>query len=45
MLSLAVFKVFPHRRNAAQVSYDLGNDLDDVVNFLHGVVLADGKSE
>ena len=40
MFALTLFKLVPHGGHVAQVLDDSRDDLDDMVDLLHGVVLA-----
>ena len=45
MLELAFFEFVPDGADASQVFDHFGDDLDDVVDLLHGVILADGEAQ
>ena len=45
MLLGAVFELLPHGGDIAQVGNDLGDDLDDVVDLLHSVILSNRQAQ
>ena len=45
MGAFALFKCIPHGGHIAQICHHFRHSGDDVVYLLHGVVLADGKSQ